>query len=607
MSDRVYTFYDGFQNRNSARGQERATVNLATNTLRMKVPADDEVAMTKAAAHVLPEESLHGDWDVGVIHTLGQLTLTADRALERGIDAAGEAGALPAEHEAVMRDCERTIAALLEPMTPFVEAVDKFQILSVLSADTAIEAAFRDSVADQVGEEAAERFSEEFRQTIQEELDVASGAIRPSADVDSYVNPVYFHALSHIAQRDWSDDTDREGGASGSRDSDGRAVAEAVARATLDVPVPIAPLGTTQYSSFESLSLPEVDGDPLDVETLIDGTTYDMTRTQYRDHIVPCLEDIEAEGFEFDYGEASRNWVTRVFVNVLDALSELDADDSVVVGEMDRQALQDELVRRAHGVDPTSVMTMRDCSTVMFDVPRQTTPVSYDEDIMTQEGPPLPKILMASFEQHGSFAGVVYDLTETETKHELNWYVETESFSLSEDRHVPDHVEAFPALWRHVNFWHGMRQFARSGYWDLVRERLADRYETLAAFDDALAALPVEDVADASVDDDGGYTEVTSDNKRRSHRSPGPSAGGKLTMDRKIRDRLDATRLPALRELADKHGLGPDQLSVDDIQCPLCAIYTSRCGGDGDCARRSDIERVLAHLPALVGALPDSE
>lgn len=622
MQDHPYQFRRGLQNRGTEADENRATAKWATNTMYLWIPADDELRMAIAVAHVQPEESLHNEWDASVINTVSHLSLAADDALERALMASDSAADIDTSYFDIINSCSRSVAELLEPMQPFVEAVDKFQILTVLTGDSAIEEAFKQSYAEDKGEQAAEEFRKEFITKLENEMELVEGKKARDDGGGSYVNPLYFHALSEIATTDWETDDEQV-----VQDDDdtvynpvGRSIAEVVARVTLDIPNPIAPLGGRNYPEFDPLAADGVEPAQKSVSDLLDDPRYTLTEAEYNEYLGKHEEKITADSLDLGYEDARSSWVARVFIKTLQALEEMHEDEETDVASLNTETLQNELVRRVHDVDPATPKTMQDHPTVMFDVPRRADTSSQDIDIMSEEGKPLPKMLAASFEQDRPFAAVVYNLSEDERNYELNWHIKEDSFDLGQYQHIPEHGSDFSTVWHHYYVWQELLDFANSGYRDLVIDELAAEFESVGQLDDRIGSIK-EDLDRAGTEATAPSTETgqvqSSDSTTNdaptepnanfaSKSSPSPADVGlrksSTNKESVLREQLLEVHdmYPSVfQTLAADVDLDPEGIDASDVECPVCDARSNPCGGDGECHWAEERERYAQHFPTI--------
>ncbi len=613
MVDQLKPFKRGFNSGDHSEETTRATADWVTNALRMRVPADDTERMTVAAAFISREEFLHGQWVVAIIHSLAHLSLAANDALQSLVTADQDLPADEAAYLEVIEACEETQTELLDPMKPFVEAVDKFQLLSVI--DEEFVSAVRDTYEAAEGEEATEEFDEYFYKTHEQEIEIATGQDLPDGD-EVYVNPLYFHALSDIVVTDWTGDSDELDAGTGGNSAQGRAIAEAVARATLDVPNPIGPLGTEEFDWFDPLCTPDVELDPLSPADLVSDERYSMTPSEFERYLGDypkasnpggdddgefngaLVDDID---FEYTYEDAKDDWVARAFVNTRRTLDELRDDDSVDLGEIDPADLRELLVERVHGVDVETSATMLDQPTALLDIPRQIETNVPDEDVMSAEGKPLPKVLMEAFEHHGSFGAVVYNLSEDDTKYQLNWHIRDQTVDPDQYQHVPEGTETYGELWHHHYLWQGLYEHL----WDrdAYREHLIEM--SVAELDTVEETELLVSQIEGRLSDTGGRFEDVSSSTRAAADSKavvdepaeteGFEAGTKDHYEQ--RTLLESKSARFLQEVVDEQGLDTERNWLD---CPLCRIRSTPCGADGDCGNKDLLRTYESRFPDLL-------
>lgn len=629
MVKRLRPFEGGLNSRDGNKDESRATADWRTNSLQIQVPADKTDKMTIAAAFISREEFLHGKWVVAIMHTLGHLSLAADDVLEQCLGSEqGLNEDTAIEYLEILDACQQTQHTLFTPMEPFIEAVDKFQLLSVIEKEFVN--AVRETYEAAEGQKATDDFDEQFFQIHQQEVEVATGQQSTSGD-DIYVNPLYFHALSDIVTTDWEAQSNDVTTTTPSNTSQGRAIAEAVARATLDVPYPIDPLGKLAYSWFEPITAPGVELDSISPADLTSDDRYPMTEDEFDEYLgdYPKTGDENGEDevvdtlvddfdFEYTYKDAQQSWVARAFVNVRKALDDLQENEDINLGEIDPEELRHLLVERVHGVDTRAQTTMLDYATALLDIPRQVGTNVPEEDVMSAEGKPLPKVLMESFEHHGSFGAVVYNLTKDDTKYQLNWHTKNLPVDADQYTHVPENVDTYADLWHHYYFWQDIHQYEKetySAYRDHLIKILKGEFDSLEALEDGLERIGDRLAGAITLDDfSRSTTTVTADNQY----SGGTSDDGddifigdemfdrhdEVTNNSKIELRLQQTSTAVLAELADDRDLDPDiESATEDFECPLCKITSDGCGEDGQCAHATLTEQVNTEIPIIVDLL----
>lgn len=623
MVKRLRTFEGGLQSRDAEEDEPRATADWRTNSLQIQIPADNTREMTIAAAFISREEFLHGKWVVAIMYTLGHLSLAADDALEQCLAADHDLHEETViEYLEILDACQQTQTALFEPMGPFIEAVDKFQLLSVI--DKEFVTAVRETYEAAEGEEATDEFDDQFFKIHQQEVAVATGQGTASDD-ETYVNPLYFHALADIVTTDWGAQSDDDTTATLSNTSQGRAIAEAVARATLDVPYPIEPLGTTAYSWFDPVTTPRVDLDSISPAALVSDDRYPMTEDEFNRYLgdYPKAGDEDAEDevvntfvddfdFEYTYDDAQQSWVARAFVNARKALDDLRENHKIALDEIDPEDLRHLLVERVHGVDTRSQSTMLEYPTALLDIPRQVDPNVPEEDVMSAEGKPLPKVLMESFEHHGSFGAVVYNLTEDDRKYQLNWHTKNLPVDPHQYQHIPKGVETYADLWHHYYFWQDIHQYLKetyNDYRDYLIEIVADVFESV---EDVESSIERMDARLAGASTPGDYsrpnTTIAADNQQVDEYTEDDADMLDELFEQYEKDsiasRLQQTSTAVLVELAEDRGLEADiGRAAEGFECPLCKITSDGCGEDGQCVHESLTEQVNTKIPTIVDYL----
>jgi hypothetical protein len=549
---------------------------------------------------------------VAIIHSLAHLSLASDDALQRIVTGEDDADTTTAYLD-VIDACQRAKTDVLGPMKPFVEAVDKFQLLSVI--DEEFVNAVRDTYEAAEGEEATDEFDDYFHSVHEDEIEIATGQEVPDDD-ELYVNPLYFHALSDIVVTDWSkDDAEADNEGTQMNTTQGRAIAEAVARATLDVPFPIKPIGTDQFEWFDSLTTPAVEVAPISPAELRSEEGYPMTESEFNHYLGDYPKStteadspgenvdgsvIDEIDFEYSYSEAEDDWVARAFVNARKALDDLHEGDEIDLAEIDSADLRQLLVERVHGVDIKSTATMLEQPPALLDIPRKIETNTPDEDVMSAEGKPLPKVLMESFEQHGSFGSVVYNLSETEVKYQLNWHAKHKPVDSERYPHVPDGIDDYSDLWHHYYFWKGLDQYrieTIKNYRAALIDDLFEEFETKAEVERLLSQVKGRLSEAGSTDGATGHTQVAADNQPQDAQAE--SDIDDLFEAHDIRALLEAESTSVLANVATERSC-ETAVPLPDIDCPLCAIRAEGCGPEGSCAKKSVLEDFESELPSMV-------
>lgn len=614
MVKRLKPLAQGFNSSSGPDGNIRATADPVTNSLRIRIPADNPDQMTVAAAFISREEFLHGKWNVGIVHTLAHLSLSAGDALKQIVTADSTHNLSKDSYIEIIKACYRTESKLLGPMKPFVEAVDKFQLLSVI--DEEFVNAVQETYKAAINKEEAREFDEFFEEVRKNEIEVATGQ-RPSAGENVYVNPLYFYALSDIVVSDWGEVTDQSSDTSGKNTAQGRTIAEAVARATLDVPYPIEPLGTERSVELNPLCTPDVELDPINHSRLISDDMYPMSRQEFRQYLGdypksdrPSSEVIgefgdisvnEIEFNEYSYEDAKSDWVARAFVNVRKQLDNLRGRDDVELGEIDTEELRQLLVEGVHDVDVSTTSTMRDQPTALLDVPQKVETNAPNEDVMSAEGKPLPKVLMEAFEQHGSFGTVIYNLSENNTKYQQNWHTKNYSVDSQHYLHVPAEIENYNQLWHYHYFWRGVTQKLWETYHEYREQLISDLAEEIESKKEAERLI--SRTTDRPVESSYPENPLTPVSPAADNRE----AEGFVGIDDHFENFEKHTLLEeesslVLVELAKELKI-PTKVEYDTTECPLCNIRSGSCGLNGECANEGAIADFESKLPHLIERL----
>lgn len=632
MTEEFAAFRDAFKAETLTEdGEEHvmARADYTTNTLRVNESADDPYGMTLIHALVSREEFMHGEWSVGLVNSLSRLKLASIDALYDILDDPSvRDDRLRALYDAWL--AAQTVEAAVEP---FQEAVDKLQILSVVYGDMEFPANIRDTFDAVYGDEHdAGEVHDRLLAEIETQTAIARGAVHAENDGGLYVNPLYYHALSHATGTEGDDAAESDAQRELDRLSERRSVAETVAQVTLDVPYPIAPLGPDV--AFDSLRVEGLDVDPVapaDLEDryrVADGAI-DEYLLAHADAITD--EDVRAAlGTDADAYEDT--WLDHVFVSTLQALDSLDEDVDGRVHELDADDLRARLSERVHGVDVTTAETMLDRPTPLLDIPASATTDVPDQDLIGVEKEPLPKVLIEAFEQHGSFGAVVFQPSSDETKRQLNYHA-VDVDSLGDDPDVPEAVDSYQALWEHYFVGKELLNtlfVRRHEYERRVRERFHDAFADVYDLRGALETVDFDsvDAPDATEDDaaalgpDSGlagrtlegfeddasdaFDDLDLDSNDDTDADDGDAAAEDADDPRSERMTalLDAYSLDELRTVANQldavDAVPLDATSFDPTECPLCAIIADPCGGDA-CVTADVRADYDAQFPALLG------
>jgi hypothetical protein len=647
MSEEFAAFRDAFKNETlDADGEEyvMARADYTTNTLRVNEAADDPYGMTLIHALVSREEFMHGEWSVGLVNSLSRLKLGSIDALYDALDD-------PSVREDRLRtlyDAWLTAQTVEAAVEPFQEAVDKLQILSVVYGDVEFPADIQSTFDAVYGDEHdAERIHERLLAEIETQTEIARGAVHAENDGALYVNPLYYHALSHATGTESDDATASDAQRELDRLSERRSVAETVAQVTLDVPHPIAPLGPD--AAFEDLRVEGLDVDPIDPGDLEDRyrVAEDAIDEYLLAHADAIADDDVRAALGTDAGAYADTWLDHVFVSTLQALDALDDEVDGRVHELDADDLRRRLSERVHGVDVAAAETMLDRPTPLLEIPATATTDVPDQDLIGVEKEPLPKVLIEAFEQHGSFGAVVFQPTSDETKRQLNYHA-VDAEDVADHPDVPEGIDSYQALWEHyfvgkelLNTLFVRRHEYERRVHEAFLEAFPDVYALGAALDavdyDSVDTLdPADDDAVSALGPDlglaaanmGGFegaaheafddalgsrddADAESSDDTDAGSTDDADTGGEDAADEDadpagtdgMRALLDEYSLQALRTAADQldevEVVALDADTFDAIECPLCAIIADPCGGDA-CVTADVRAAYDAHLPALL-------
>ncbi len=647
MSDRLAAFQDSFQSVGLDKENRKdlwALADYTLNTLRVFEPANKPGKMTIVHALSSREEFMHGDWNVGLIHSVARLRLAAIDALyeilaDQDPDRWDEL--FPVIHDA-------WIAAdrIDEAVKPFQEAVDKLQVLSVINDDDeflrkieeTFEANYDHSEIDDI----------DIKTELEREIRMQSGIARGREVVDResiYVNPLYYYALREAAKTG----NDETSTGEGDQFPTDRAVAETVARVTLDIPFPIAPLNSED--EFAPLHVDGIDFESVsvkDLNTMYDkrlATRYSVSKQDIKDYILVHAEEVESESLRRRIGttieEYEKTWLDDVFVTTIKALENLAEEADVTA--MNPEELRRRLGMKVHGVDLSEEATMLDYPTHLLEIPAEASSDIPQQDLLSVEGDPLPKVLLEAFEQHGSFGAAVFRPVEGENMRQLNPHA-MEVEDLSEYPDVHESIESYQTLWERYFFGKEMMNtlFDRSDqYIDHLIEQFADSYESIERFKQefeaelhAIHEEPQTHVTDilnleAAAADPSQTSRPTSaqglkstkselddrqevqdelaeqfENLDRRSGSDDRTSSNDATADA-IQSYLSDRLLLELREAARRLDIEVDDIDeqeFDPLECPLCDVGPTPCGGE-ECITTTRREQFNTELNRMIERL----
>ncbi|WP_435064183.1 hypothetical protein [Halobaculum sp. EA56] len=576
------------------------------------MPADDPVQMTIIHAFVSREEFMHGEWDVALVHSCAQLRIAAIELFFELLEADGAD-----EGPSILRiqDIWLTAQEIDRVAKPFQEAVDKIQILSVVFGDTPFFTSIEEIFQSEYGQNAMERYYDGdesdlrvvLERQVDEQLDIATGA--KTVDLETranlYVNPLYTYALASVAEDSESDPSHHQRKRNGlplDQLSQRRPIAEAVAKVTLDIPNPIAPLGPD--ATHDDLRVTDIDVDPLSLDALIaetePGGRYYVTEAEYEEYLLSHRPKVRDDDLRAELGstvdEYAPNWLDAVFVSTLKALEDLQTADELPT---DPLRLRRKLSKAVHGVDveDPETSTMVDNPTHLLSIPAEASDEIEDTDYISQDGEPLPKIILEAFEQHGSFGAVVFRPSEGDNQRQMNFHaVATEDVQSHPD--VPDGIETYEELW---NRYFVGKEFLNTlwrqyhAYGDYLRDALESAYKDGTVTDRELRAFKT-----------GSVPSDSHDNTEPSDIQRAVEIADEVLTQEPIGQRLESwtpAELWAAATTLDIECSSPAQYdSLPTFTCPLCELVEPQCGGS-ECLIETLAERFRTKAPHLLTSL----
>jgi hypothetical protein len=639
MSDRFNAFLDSFSSwglDEDDRAVLQALADYTTNTLRVYVPASNPVEMTIIHAFVSREEFMHGEWDAAIVHSCARLRIAA---IELFFDLLRSPTHNPAERLKRIRKIWQIAQTIDHAIEPFQEAVDKIQILSVIAGEEPFFDNIQEKFESEFGPDAVEEYydgqevelSDVLEERVEEQRAIARGEKTAALDSRSnlYVNPLYTFALATITSEgvdieNPDDDADLQFG----QLSQHRPIAETVARVTLDIPFPIAPLGPDAIESELQVNGLTVDSMPLEDLRSQEGLAarYKVSKEDYERYLLTHLSRTENPDLRERLGptveQYDPTWLDAVFVSTLKAIDDLQES-----GELpsDRATLRRTLSKEVHGVDISdpNVDTMVDRPTHLQSIPEEASLTDIDNDYISEEGDPLPKIILEAFEQHGSFGAVIFRPTKGENNHEMNFHAVIDD-AVADHPDVPDDIASYEELWNHYLF--GKEAIntlweQRSEYRDTLINDYINAYDSKEELTAALENVESQFRRRPST---SPTIETVPDRGRGSYAKTSRSGGREDTEgvldwewglnqaddhfgdEEAIRATLASWQTWDLREAARL--LDIDHSSIDDINrmssftCPLCDLVGNPCGDDA-CAFESVAESFHQQSPAFIEEL----
>ncbi|RKD86226.1 hypothetical protein [Halopiger aswanensis] len=589
---------DAQRNLAIGRTDARAAAHYASNTLLLTVSPDELAEMTVMYALVSREEFMHGEWNEALLNVTAHLKQqAADQLLST---LAGQAG-LQA-HVRAMVDALQVAAEIDRVTHPFIEAVDRFHIISTIADDDEYYESVRRTFEAVAGEnDDGIDIDSRLRTEIDQQralargetgIDGAESTVQGGGDRarTEYVNPLYYHALTDIAKTDWRASSSIGETRSPSYTPSGRRIAGAVARAVLDVPYPIAPLGAS--STGELFDLDRVDLDPVSIADLEDRVA--VTDDAYDRHLGRYESTLTTDV------TPARSWLSDLFVKVTRALERIAAETAVT--DLAGHDLRTRLVEAVFDVDLAEVTTMRSCPTPLLEVPQRAQPTRGSQDLSAVDDDPLAKLLVEAFEDHGAFATVLYhpygDRDRRRTRYQFNyntleWELDRERYSL------PPGVETYRELWRRYFFADALvnELLARR---DEYREHLVERLGEVVEGPSEFHAVVTGDDRPTGNDDDE-FVLLEDD----ALVGAVDSTAGAFDPFETAQEYVTGTLLATLERAGIDH-TPIDEFAFSRVECPLCYIQRGPCGNDG-CVEAASIGTINEALPTYVAAIIDAE
>ncbi|MCU4744375.1 hypothetical protein [Natronoglomus mannanivorans] len=587
---------DAHKNLAIAETDARASAHYGSNTLVISVPPEDLADMTVMYALVSREEFMHGEWDEALLNTAAYLKQAAADQLLATLDSATEH--MRASDVRSMLWSLQVAGEIDRVVHPFVEAVDRFHIISTVGDDPEYYESVKRNYEAVVGKDDGVDITRRLHREIEEQRALARGELHVpeggtvvqganDRERTEYINPLYYHALTEIAKTDWSVSTEISERRLPSYTRDGLLLAEAAARAVLDVPYPIEPLDDLEVLQLFDPERVDLDTKSiawLEREVAVDDEAYESYLGRYDSKIDRSVSP-------------ARTWLSDLFVRVMQALETLMEEERVTVPSGDE--LRRELVEAVFDVNVETTATMRDFPTPLVEIPQQAQAGIPDQNLSGVEDEPLPKLLVEAFEEHGAFATVLYrphgERGRGSTRYQFNyntigWELDRDRYSLSPD------VETYRELWERYFFADTLVNEVlarRDEYREYLVEWLGNQYDTAQALQTVL-----DGDEPAEVDHDQGFNLL---------RSEALDAMGATEFDPSVV--TDEYTTGALADTVQRTGgsyCTPDEYEFTSVQCPFCVIQPGTCD-EGGCTYRDVIGTLNDTLADYVSLILDVE
>lgn len=602
MSERYNAFIDAFSSwgiDEADREQLWALADYTTNTLRIYVPVDNPVKMTLVHAFVSREEFMHGEWDVAIVHSCARLRLVA---IERFYNLLEDDPEDPTARLREIRHIWLAAQKIDQALEPFQEAVDKIQILSVVSGDEPFYETIQEIFERVFDEDSIEKYwggnqselKELLEQKVEEQKDIATGKeeINLNDREHIYVNPLYTYALYEVATP--TEEISENESLDLEHLSLGRDVIDAIARVTLDIPYPIIPRESD--ISSDELEVEDVDVDslrPADLEQLAGNTArYNVSDDDLEEYLLTHIDKIQNDSIREQLGttvdEYNDTWIDHVFVATLKEFERLQQEGNL---PDDSRILRGELSESVHGIDTskTDKKTMADKSTPLLEIPSEKSSGIDTAKYIQKEGNPLAKVVVEAFEQHGSFGALVFRPTESMNERQMNFHAVMDTDTDIQSRGlVPEGASSYQQLWNRYFLGKELLNTLFRQYGE-YREHLVDAF--VATYDskvDLAAALERVDFGtssekEAHVQTSAGMTAIDY-NVKRADNTLDKAKGNRS--ENKMRELLKNWHTWDLLQAADDLDIEFQPIDSCDalsrFECPLCDLVTEPCGGE-DC------------------------
>lgn len=440
-----------------ARGETiQARVEYVTNTHHVGSEPDDAIQMALTYAHASREEFLHGATAPGLIVSQARLFRAGGEAVLRGAS-----GKLNRQTVADRVWTANSAAFRLNgSVEPFKEALDKLLLLTALTEfEPGASTTFIDAVASAVS---GEDNRVEVRQELAEELENQRQKLDPNED-DSWPDEYVWTEVVQRLRDEVVAIVDKSADQSSTATlRDARLAIQTVGEVTLDIPYPIAPLGTSNSPS-DLFAIPETDLEPV--------SPVDIHHTLRRN--LPVVDDTNVPEQYGDVGVA----LLTIFDETIHQLRKLVSEEGIDLTAVGADELHSSLFTRVFGIDYGRGITN-------YESPLTSHPVENSiagNSALRADGTNLNKLHLESFNRRGGFFAVTHPAKD-KTSYEwtinpgvLN--VQLSDNKVESDPLIPEAINTLEDLWWRRIRSEDARCAAAGAQCQRLRKHLVERYE----------------------------------------------------------------------------------------------------------------------------------